>query len=70
MTIAQCARLACELFRQLCCSFFKLLGALGRRLDLKPIKPYRKLDGHWFFAVLVNASEHPMNAVCPITPFN
>jgi hypothetical protein len=28
MTIAHFARLACELFRQLCCSFFKLIGAL------------------------------------------
>jgi hypothetical protein len=29
MTIAQFARLACELFCQLCCSFFKLNGALA-----------------------------------------
>jgi hypothetical protein len=29
MTIAQFARLACEFFRQLYCSFFKLIGALA-----------------------------------------
>jgi hypothetical protein len=29
MTIAQFARLACEFFRQLCCSLFKLIGALA-----------------------------------------
>ena len=28
-TIAQFARLACVLFSQLCCSLFKLYGALG-----------------------------------------
>jgi hypothetical protein len=28
MTIAQFARLACEFFRQLCCSLFELIGAL------------------------------------------
>jgi hypothetical protein len=30
MTIAQFARLACEFFRQLCCSLFELIGALGK----------------------------------------
>jgi hypothetical protein len=28
MTIAQFARLACEFFRQLCCSLFELIDAL------------------------------------------
>jgi hypothetical protein len=28
MTIAHFARLACEFFRQLCCSLFELIGAL------------------------------------------
>jgi hypothetical protein len=32
MTIAQFAHLACELFGQLCCSFFKLIGALAALL--------------------------------------
>jgi hypothetical protein len=30
MTIAHFARLACEFFRQLCCSLFELIGALDQ----------------------------------------